>query len=81
MALFGYDSHRGVLEIGEMVISAYIASRVLRADSLLDRLLFSFNPIYYMPHMTSYSNNELRNNSFCSSSSIFESQTEQSGQK
>ncbi len=40
MALFGYDSHRGVLEIGEMVISAYIgliglgpASRVVPARS------------------------------------------------
>ncbi len=31
------------------------ASRVFTC-SLLDRLLYSFNPIYYMPHMTSYSN-------------------------
>jgi len=45
MALFGYDSHRGVLEIGEMAISAFIgliglgpASRVFTC-SLLDRLL------------------------------------------
>ncbi len=43
--IYGYDSHRGVLEIGEMAISAFIgliclgpASRVFTC-SLLDRLL------------------------------------------
>jgi len=43
------------LEIGEMVISAYIGLIGL-LPARLDRLLSSFNPIYYMPHMTSYSN-------------------------
>jgi hypothetical protein len=43
-----------------MAISAFIglrgASRVF-TFVLLHRLLFSFNHVYQMPHMTSYSNN------------------------
>jgi len=51
-----------LLEIGEMVISAFIgliglgpASRVLPAHSYIDRLLSSFNLHTKMPHMTSSS--------------------------
>jgi hypothetical protein len=58
----GSDSHRGVLEIGEMVISAFIglvglgpASRVFTFH-LLDSLRTATTNISIYPHMTSYSN-------------------------
>jgi len=48
----GSDSHRGVLEIGEMVISAFIGLVGLGPASLLT----TTTKMSICPHMTSYSN-------------------------